>query len=396
MAQANNTVDPNDLDSIDALLDEAELEAAPEEPKAEQTGDAGGVEGGGLSDMSDDELPDDWSTEDDAPSSEGTIEDPTAGLLDELDEEIDSADISAEETPVEAPEPEPVKEADQPDVPTPKEQPGLMEQALDSQPLEKNAEAVLEKRAQAQKASQNTMKDADMDGLKKLIITFSSIIITLVVVTIGIGIWAALSSGPGLSKETLDKIDGIEANSTQSLMHTNQSNKTLKTLDKKLDALSFQLEQLNGDIAKMEVGAPKVVAKAEVVPEKESAQEKAKVAANPKVEAVESKIVQASPELTAKLDKVGRQMTAAQRRIYEINRRVKQLQGQYKVLLRSIKTVEKQLIVEKVEKTPVKKATTSAKKVPAHDAQQPQTKHPSNPPLYQEYKGYRDDDAYSY
>ncbi|MBD3822367.1 MAG: hypothetical protein IE914_08945, partial [Thiotrichales bacterium] len=241
MAQINNTVDPNDLDSIDALLDEAELESVVEEPKAEPEAPVtSAVEGGDLPDA--EEVPEDWAVD------ETTEEDPTAGLLDELDEDIGASGIQAEETAT--PEPEPAPE--QPPVDTL----SAIQGKDASSAMEHKAEDILEKRAQAAQAQKanNAIKGPDMDAIKKLIITFSSIIIFLVVVTIGVGIWAALSSGNELSKDTMDKINGIEANSMQSLMHTNESEKTLKTLDKKLDAISFQLEQLNGDIAKIEAG----------------------------------------------------------------------------------------------------------------------------------------------
>ncbi|WP_024851471.1 hypothetical protein [Hydrogenovibrio kuenenii] len=351
MAQINNTVDPNDLDSIDALLDEAEQESIAEEPEVTQVEAATPEPAGGV-----DDVPEEWA---DTEASEDSTED----LLSELGENVESSGIEAEETAAPEPTPSPAEESkgepSEPDVGL-----GMMQQPDASQKaMEDKAEDILEKRAQAQKAN-NAIKGSDMDAIKKLIVIFSSVIITLVIAAIGIGIWGALSSGPGLSKETLDKIDGIESNSTQSLMHTNTSEKTLQTLDKKLDALSFQLEQLNSDIAKIETnGAKKIVAEQssdKTQPPVVKPSDKAKT------------ISEAAPELTAKLNRIGTQMTSAQRRIYEVNKRVKRLQSVYYQLLKSIKNVEKQLIEEKVEKPSVKTEKGSASSnltVPGHVTQ---------------------------
>ncbi|MPQ77041.1 hypothetical protein [Hydrogenovibrio sp. JE_KL2] len=403
MAQINNTVDPNDLDSIDALLDEAELESIAEEPKAEPEAApaTSAVEGDDLPDA--EEVPEDWAVD------ETTEEDPTAGLLDELDEDIGASGIQAEETAT--PEPEPVAE---PPAAPPSPEPAPEQPPVDtlsaiqgkdaSSAMEHKAEDILEKRAQAAQAQKanNAIKGPDMDAIKKLIITFSSIIIFLVVVTIGVGIWAALSSGNELSKDTMDKINGIEANSMQSLMHTNASEKTLKTLDKKLDAISFQLEQLNGDIAKIEAGDLQKTADAK------DSHEKAQAAVKP-AEPVAAPVqeVKVAPELAAKLDRVGAQMTSAQRRIYEINQRVKKLQSDYKLLLKSIKSVEKQLVSEKVEKAPAvvgKKGVTTGSHnpnvpgavKPHQSAPTPNTPAHSSPYQYPPSGGYKDNDAYTY
>ncbi|BBN60010.1 hypothetical protein [Hydrogenovibrio marinus] len=408
MAQVNNTVDPNDLDSIDALLDEAELESVAEEPKPEQEASATpAVEGGELPDAED--VPEDWAVE------ETAEEDPTAGLLDELDGDLDVSGIQAEETV--APAPEPVLEPEapvEPPEPAPVSEPPQVDtlsaiQGKDApNAMEHKAEDILEKRAQAAQAQKanNAIKGPDMDAIKKLIITFSSIIIFLVVVTIGVGIWAALSSGNDLSKETMDKINGIEANSMQSLMHTNASEKTLKTLDKKLDAISFQLEQLNGDIAKIETGTGSLQKTADT----KDSHEKAQAAVKPAEPAATAQEPKVAPELAAKLDRVGAQMTSAQRRIYEINQRVKKLQSDYKLLLKSIKSVEKQLVSEKVEKAPAvtgkKGATTGSHST--HNLNIPGTTKPhqpspaphapaqNSPYQYPPSGGYKNNDAYTY
>jgi len=59
VADSGGTIDPNDLDSIDALLDEAELEAAEEEPTVEDLSESDSddnFEGDDRKSTSDDEL----------------------------------------------------------------------------------------------------------------------------------------------------------------------------------------------------------------------------------------------------------------------------------------------------------------------------------------------------
>lgn len=381
MAQINNTVDPNDLDSIDALLDEAELESSAEEqPTADQAEGADNAEAMPATD----DVPEEW------PESE-TPEDPTEGLLDELDDDVDS---SAEPEEKAEPEPEPTPEP--PKEPEPEiaddASMGMMQQPMGSQKeMEAQAEDILEKRAQAAQAQRanNTIKGSDMDAIKKLIVIFSSITIFLVIVAISVGIWAALASGgSGLSEETLKKIDGIESNSTQSLMHTNTSEKTMKTLDKKLDALSFQLEQLNGDIAKMEQKGLKS-ASAEAAKEPE----KAAVKPDEKAEKAKTNEAKLAPEIDAKLNKISAQMTSAQRRIYEVNQRVKRLQAVYAKLLKSIKSVEKQMVAEKVEKAPKAKSTE-----PKHSTNKPEEggAYSAPAPSRQPYAPFNPGNAYSY
>lgn len=377
----NNTVDPNDLDSIDALLDEAELESVPEEPKADQV-EATSPESAEGADV--DDVPEEWADAD-------AQEDPTEGLLDELGDDVESSGIEAEEAVVPESATPPVQEEPKVEPPVPDAGPGIMQQPNASQQtMEDKAEDILEKRAQAQKAN-NAIKGSDMDAIKKLIVIFSSVIIVLVVMAISIGIWGALSSGTGLSKETLDKIDGIEASSTQSLMHTNASEKTLKTLDKKLDALSFQLEQLNGDIAKIEATDAK-----KTVAEQSNEKPQSAVKQTEKENATPVQDLKVAPELTAKLNHIGKQVTSAQRRIYEVNQRVKRLQSVYSQLLKSIKNVEKQLVVEKVEKAPVKAKKDNVSSAKSQGNATHHAPQDSSTPSSQKSYQYGPGDSYSY
>lgn len=374
MADTNNSVDPNDLDSIDALLDEAEFESpeeetpsSAEENSAEDAGQAAEAEA--------------ENTAAEVAEPESVIADDANDLLDELQEDVSPPQPEPEPEAVTEAEPESEPETEsEPEVAAEPERsvnpafdvqeepeapsgiPGLGMGERDPQPLERSAEDILEKRAQSQASMGNRHKVNEMDAVKKLIIIFSSVIIALVVAAIGIGVWGALSSGPGLSEETLSKIDGIEVNTTQSLISSNAADKTLKTFEKKLDALSFQIEQLNGDLVKIEGGKGLPVAKSDAVTAAPAAKSEKTVSEAPKVAPAAvpaASEVKLTPEVTIKLDKVSAQMTSAQRRLWEINKRVKSLQSEYKHLLRSIKGVEKQMVEEQVKEAKQKKRSST-------------------------------------
>ncbi len=334
----NITIDPNDLDSIDALLDEAELDHIADDPDPSIEND----EIGDIEDLADLDLE--------------RLDEPEE-LLDALDE---PEKITAEEAA--PPDPEPIV----PEV------------------TDNTAEQIIEKRARAQAESQATtnveqeLTVAEMDSIKKLIIIFSSVMITLALVGIGIGVWSALSSG-GPDEGTLEKFDNIEAGVTNNILLASTTSKAVKSLEKKLDALSFQIEQLNSDLnaVGVESMAKQPAALLDLQPtdkhvKKDAhdvhgkshadthSQEHAKpvhkahaatVAVEPLQLAVDSNVVK-------KLDKVSAKVSSAQRRIYEVNKRVKSLQVQYKKLLASIKSVEKQLLKEQVAKKPVVKKGT--------------------------------------
>lgn len=317
-----NTIDPNDLDSIDALLDEAELDNLADEQ---------------VSPVADEILPD---------NAESVSEVDLDGLdeLELLDE------LEAEEPPVTA------------------DKDGLAEKESPDSPVitEDVAEKVLKNRADAQNKQQDKSQTqtqteteltvAEMDGIKKLIIIFSSIIISLAVVGIGIGVWAALSSGGGLDDETIEKFENIESGVTESLLKTNSSAETMKLLGKKLDALSFQIEQINADLVEMSGDSLQSKPLVSLSPKPASADTKKAVVQTTPVTGSNALIASVDPKLGLKLGKVSAQMSNAQRRIHEVNKRVKSLQSQYKKLLSSIKNVEKQML-----ETQVKNKSVAAK-----------------------------------
>lgn len=302
-------IDPNDLSSIDALLDEAEMDS--------------GV------DLQEDVISEEVEL------SEIEIEDlDEITDFDELESEpevkIGEGVVSEEESPNLEPEPEPVI-------------------------ADKKADDVLEKRASSKrKKSKKEPAEAEMKEIKKLIIIFSSVIIGLAVIGLGIGLWVALSSG-GLDEESFEKIENIESGVTEGILKSSESNKTIKELEKKLDGLSFLIKQLDTDILAMTNGnnvkpllnfvedSNKKVEDNSKIVKSETNKKPLKTEVSDPVA-----LVNLNPEMMKKMDKVSSQMSNTQRRIYEVNKRVKSLQSQYKKLLISIKSVEKEMLKSRV------------------------------------------------
>ncbi|BCN92952.1 hypothetical protein THMIRHAM_07370 [Thiomicrorhabdus immobilis] len=352
MAIQDDTFDPNDLESIDALLDEAELEAVSDNLDDDiSTDEAESSAGGAVADIPDVDESIDFPDDSD-------------GFLDSLDDlELDD-------------EPKVV------DVSTPKAQEeastNIDKKMAENNPAESRFEAVpdaddfLAKRANAQVAQNSNMAAKDMDSIKKLIIIFGSILSVLALAGIGIGVWGALSaSSAGMDEETLSLIESIKVASEQNSTSIHEVDKTAQSVEKKLDAINFQIEQLVADMA-TNTGSSKVVAKQEVIdplglgahPVAHDAGNVAKdthgvpvahpvvpepVVTHTNVVASPSMVAE-NPELMKKVTSVNDKLIKAQRRIDEVNSRVKKIQDQYQALIQSIKTVEKQVLVEQAEK----------------------------------------------
>lgn len=308
MATSDDTFDPNDLDSIDSLLDEAELEA--------------------TVDDSTDELSENMSV--DSTTVEADLDD-TDGLLDALDEVEGSVD---------APTSPPAPKADSGAEPT-SDSAGVDEVA--------DKDDFLSKRATAQTKQPPQMAAQDMDSIKKLIIIFSSTLIVLVLTGIGIGVWSALAaSSAGVDDETITLIESIKVSSEQGATALSENTKSVQLTEKKLDALNFQLEQLVMDLAipskvatpKSEILDPLGLGRHGVIDHGQGAvtHETTVVSA------------QVDPAVLLKVTSVNAKMIKAQRRIDEVNSRVKSIQKQYQVLLKSVKMVEKQIVMEQLAK----------------------------------------------
>ena len=300
MADNEETFDPNDLDSIDALLDEAEQ-----------------------------------SANDDIGDEASEAADPLDSLLDEAEAvETSEEEVSVEPESEEAAEPEPVElEAA---AKTVEQDKGAKKEAVP------DADEFIAKRAEAARSDpkQNMVQNkdmaaADMDAIKKLIIIVGSVLSVLAITGIGIGVWGALAaSSSGVDEETLLVIESTQARAVENGVVALESGKAVKSLSIKMDSLNSLLEGLSADIAKIE---------AQAVEEQEplASTEHGKVANG---HAAKTKPGYADSALMDKVTSVNGKMIKAQRRIDEVNRRVKSIQQQYTALLHSVKTVEKQFI----------------------------------------------------
>lgn len=341
MASKDDDFDPNDLDSIDALLDEAEQEVAENKP-AEPEESSGEDDFGDLDDFDFDGL------------SEG-LNDPEL-----TDVSVDQ--LKEQELPDEPELTEPESEREPEAVAVGAAAAAVADSMVDkptSKPLAEPEEEFVSKRARTSKTPTNKHSAAEMDSIKKLVIIFGSVLIVLALTAIGIGIWSALAASSGLSEETQGMIEDIKAGTETNTLSSLESAKVSSEVEKKLDALSFQLEQLTADIVALEsagkVGDIKV----------ESAGLEAVVGVKPVAEVVptapSAPVAPADHGLLEKINVVSSKMNSTQKRIDEVNRRVKDVQAKYSKLMHGIKVVEKQLIEQQAKA--VKQVQESEKSV---------------------------------
>lgn len=349
MASEDETFDPNDLDSIDALLDEAEMEVS---------------ENLGEESVSDEpaEIPDDFDLPelaDEAPEPDmsAAVED----ALPELEPEPEPESVTE-------PEPEPtLTEVAQEAVPTS----SAGANSASSKSMAEPEEEFIPKRSQVNKASKNEVSAAEMDAIKKLIIIFGSVLIVLVLTAIGMGVWSAIAASSGLDEETQTMIEDIKAGTEKNTLANSGNTKTMKSVEKKLDALSFQLEQLTADVATLEtaVAKPEETSSAAINPipgvetPKKSNNAQTAVTVKPAVQ-VQATQEAMNPAVLEKLSVVSSKMAKAQKRIDEVNRRVKSIQSQYSKLMHSVKVVEKQMVDQQAK---VAKDKKSDKPTQAHE-----------------------------
>ena len=324
MASVDDSFDPNDLDSIDALLDEEE------QVLAENT----------------------------APDTEADALD---GLeLDELTEDLSSADTSepdleAEPDPKSELEPEPESIAELVEEPLSEEASlipplGGAEKQTATQNMTGSEGDFVPKRAKSNNTSPNEVSVAEMDSIKKLVIIFGSVLIALVLTAIGMGVWSALAASGGLSEEAQTLIEDIKAGTETNTMANTENSKVVKSVEKKLDAISFQIEQLTADITALEMSTKEddATTTATVISpildvDGKPVVDKAVTPTVPTI-AVSAVAPVTDQAVLQKLNVVSSKMASAQKRINEVNRRVKTIQTQYGQLMRSVKVVEKQML----------------------------------------------------
>lgn len=320
MAASNETIDPNDLDSIDALLDEAELEVTEKEVIAESE-DQDAID----------------SLLDDITLPEPVEEEPEEALLPEVE---DASDL-VQDTPVEADN---------------KQQPAIKKAVSEdkSPPVKPSA---------IQPTPTKEMTAEDMDSIKKLIIIFGSALVVLALVGIGIGVWSVLAAkGAALDEETKTLIESTQVNAERMAASEMDSSELIQTIEKKIDALNFQLEELSTDLLAQQ--APVSSVKKLDVMDPLGLNSHSAVASKTNQSAVTTSIEHAKqPDIeTVKLaSSVNKKMISAQRRIDEVNRRVKDIQLKHKALLLGIKNLEKQLVLQQ-KKVATKEQEAKVKK----------------------------------
>ena len=353
VAESGGTIDPNDLDSIDALLDEAEWEAAEEEEastvdemsEADSDNPNESLDNAADSDALDnipEDIEDDTQVDsDEEAEQEGDTPDEGLDNLEDMDDGLDATTESALEP---EPEPKPKPESETPSSVEEQQPPEEAAEKPAEIPIaEDHAEQFLQKRASVKQKEPSNLTVAEMDSIKKLIITFSSTIIFLVVVGLGIGLWGALSSNSSLDEETMTLLKDTHEGSMQSMVKSVAAEDAVKQVGKKLDALSFQLEQLNSDLLEMkdaEAVAPNTAKSPGVLNLKNEQTPQKVQAAAPNV-ATETTQVVMDAGVGKKIDKVNAQVVVTQRRLAEVNNRVKRLQTQYQTFLKSLKELEK-------------------------------------------------------
>lgn len=348
MADPDDIIDPNDLDSIDALLDEAELDA------------------GDLEDI-EPKLPAEVPAEEEvAPPAEEPLtavedelisEDPE---LQELEEETNAPPTAQEAT-------ENVAGVD--DVAAvaagavagaaaatalAKDEPS--EKAVEEPKKEEDDfEKVLQERQKKNQESGFTVEQ--MDSLKKIIIIFGASIIVLVLTAIGIGVWGALSaSNSHLPEEAQTMLETIKVNGDLNISEVQGMAENLQSIEKKLDAVNFQVEQLAADLIKLQGSNPAQQVTIDPLglnntatsapKESEVVQQQPPVQVAQSAPVVMNAAAAIDPQVIKKIDSINYRLIKAQKAIDTISGRVKTIQQTQQEVIHGVKSVEKQQLLE--------------------------------------------------
>ena len=264
MAAAEDEIDPSDLDSIDALLDQAALGDVP-------------------TDDAKDELP----TEVEAPADLDGQDDVMSNDDIDLDDILDEVAMQAEPADPEPSEPElpeieesmmddlaneveesagPAQTSGAPDIgveemavaaTTAAAAAAVSEASKDKEPDKpdpRNDEDYVQSRLGG-RGEQSTELDVEqLKSLKKLVIIFGSVTVFLLVTALGIGIWGGMAaSHAGLSEETEQLIEKIHTQTEKGVQLTEEAERSVTDLEKKIDAINFQIEQMVAEMAQAPV-----------------------------------------------------------------------------------------------------------------------------------------------
>lgn len=370
MAEAKDDIDLNELDSIDALLEEAEQALDEAEPDvADDAPEPAVSEAPNEAEVVPEE---DLAPEENlAPQPEPapTPEPETAAQVEAVSE-TSEAPVEAGDPSEPPPPPQPVSQKaqmnddDEPPLPAEMKQPGR------------------------KKNNSSELTDADMDKLKKLILAFGISLIVMVVIGWGLSVWAAIAASTAhLDEETMTMLEEIKTGVEHVAVKSEKQDKTLMAVERKIDALSFQLEQLNGDLGKLEellakgggqsvmsAATPTVTAHPQTkdMPSHTSATKHAASAPDAPTKAVAT----LDPEVKKTLSSINSRLIRTQKKVEQVYNRLVKLQTQYRAMLAALKKVEKGLVVKKTDAVQ-KKASTP--KQPYYQYRAPNGDYPFDP-----------------
>lgn len=331
-----------DLDSLDALLDAAEIEAVSNEESAPTDPPTEAV------------AADDWSAALAEQAAEPEEEDPRASALAEQ-AAAPEATVAPTPAPTEAPTPEPTSA------------PEVIPPISPASPVAKAVEASDEHektavRSNKQPKNTETWTDEEMDSIKKLIIIFSSVIIVLVLAAIGISLGGLLSS-PSADPKLVETVDSIKNDVGQAYLITEDSGKQLKTMGTQLSDVATQLAEIAEGIEALKKApvvahvAPAVSASSKAMSASErKAAMREEIKANadadadgadnadaeaPAVEKVEKTANSAQVKaLAVDILDVKKRLVATQKLLEQINKQSETLQLQSLTLTEAVKAVE--------------------------------------------------------
>jgi len=350
--------DSMDLDSLDALLDAAEIEAVSHEQDAPT--DLSAQEAPAV--VADPEEEDPWAS---ALAEQASAATPESEEEDPWDSALAEQAAAPEETvaptpvptaaPTLPPTPEPtlastVAPTPAPEVPAPAVPAAHVVDKHDAPAISSNNK---------QPNMIETGTDAEMDSIKKLVIIFSSVIIVLLLAAIGIGLGGLLSS-PTPDIKIIETVDGIKNDVGQAYLITEDSGKQLKTMGTQLSDVATQLAEIAEAVETLKK-APVVahaapaapVGKAMSASERKAAMREeiqANVAAGgeqtteaeaPIVEKVEKTANSAQVKaLAVDILDVKKRLVATQKLLEQINKQSEALQLQSLTLTEAVKAVE--------------------------------------------------------
>jgi len=363
VAEAKDDIDLNELDSIDALLEEAEQALDEADPDVVDN----------VPEPADSEAPEEAEVapkEDLAPRSE-----PEPAPESETAAQVEAAS-ETNETPVEAADP-----------PVPPQQPVSQKAQMkddDETPLPAEM-----KQPGLKKRNSSELTDADMDKLKKLILAFGISLIVMVIIGWGLSVWAAIAASTAhLDEETMTMLEEIKTGVEHVAVKAEKQDKTLMAVERKIDALSFQLEQLNGDLGKLEDLLAKSGGQSVMLAAKPTA------AAHPETKdtpahtsatkhaasapAAPTKVVATmDPEVKKTLGSINSRLIRTQKKVEQVYSRLVKLQTQYRAMLAAVKKVEKGLAVKQTDAAAQKKSSTPRQ--PYYQYQAPNGNYPFDP-----------------